>query len=100
MKVSELTADFVGSWLGYIPAGGTLTQAETAELTAALAAAKSFAVGYTGMTLAELDGYEDLTIAVIGLCNDYLTANRPEAAAFRVNRMSEGLLSLHCRNFL
>lgn len=100
MKVSELTPAYVGGWLGYVAEGEQLTSGQTAELTAALAAAKHFAVGYTGLTEEELDGYEDLTIAVIGLCNDYLVSNRPEAAAFSVNKMSEGLLAMHCRNFL
>lgn len=100
MKVSDLTPEYVGSWLGYIAEGEQLTAGQTGELTAALAAAKAFAVGFTGLDEAELDDYEDLTIAVIGLCNDYLVSNRPEAAAFQVNKMSEGLLAMHCRNFL
>lgn len=100
MKVSDLTPAYVGGWLGYVAEGEQLTVGQTAELIAALAAAKAYAVGFTGLEEAELDGYEDLTIAVIGLCNDYLVSNRPEAAAFSVNRMSEGLLSMHCRNFL
>ena len=100
MRVSELTPAYIGAWLGYIADGEQLTGGQTAELTAALAAAKAFAVSYTGLAEEELDNYEDLTIAVIGLCNDYLVSNRPEAATFRVNKMSEGLLSMHCRNFL
>ena len=100
MKVSELTPAYVGGWLGYVAEGEQLTVGQTGELTAALAAAKAFAVGFTGLDEAELDDYEDLTIAVIGLCNDYLVSNRPEAAPFSVNKMSEGLLSMHCRNFL
>lgn len=100
MKVSDLTPAYVGGWLGYIPEGEDLTSCQTAELSAALAAATAFAVGYTGLSKEELDDYEDLTIAVIGLCNDYLVSNRPEAAAFSVNKMSEGLLAMHCKNFL
>lgn len=100
MKVSELTPAYVGGWLGYAAEDELLTAGQTAELTAALAAAKAFALGFTGLTEEELDDYEDLTIAVIGLCNDYLVSNRPEAAPFSVNKMSEGLLSMHCRNFL
>lgn len=100
MKVSELTPAYVGSWLGYAAEDEELSEGQTNELTVALTAAKAFAVGFTGLTEEELDGYEDLTIAVIGLCNDYLVSNRPEAASFCVNRMSEGLLAMHCRNFL
>ena len=100
MKVSELTPAYVGGWLGYTAEGEALSNSETLELTAALTAAKAFAVGYTGLDEAKLDDYEDLTIAVIGLCNDYLVSNQPEAAAFSVNKMSEGLLAMHCKNFL
>ena len=100
MKVSELTVNVVGEWLGYIVSGGTLTPAEATELSLALSAAKSQAVGYTGLTEEELDAFEDITIAVLGLCNDALTGNRPEGAERAMNRMSEGILALHCRNFL
>lgn len=100
MKVSELTVQTVGEWLGYMVSGGTLSQAEETELSMALTAAKSQAVGYTGLTEEELDDHEDITIAVLGLCNDALTGNRPEGAERSMNRMSEGILALHCRNFL
>lgn len=100
MKVSELTAAYVGTWLGYIVDGGTLSAAEETELTVALTAAKARAVGYTGLTEEELDEHEDITIAILGLCNDALVGNRPEGAERDMNRMSESILALHCRNFL
>lgn len=100
MKVSELTPAYIGSWLGLAAEGEQLSEGDTLELSVSLTAAKAFALGYTGLSEEELDNYEDLTIAVIGLCNDYLVSNRPEAAPFSVNKMSEGLLSMHCRNFL
>ena len=86
MKVSELTPAYVGAWLGYVAEGEQLTTGQTEELTVALAAAKAYACGFTGLAEEEMDSYEDLTIAVIGLCNDYLVSNRPEAPAFSVNR--------------
>ena len=55
MKVSELTPAYVGGWLGYAAEGEELTAGQTAELTAALAAAKAFALGFTGLTEEELD---------------------------------------------
>ena len=100
MKVSELTAAYVGSWLGYIAAGATLSVSEEAEITAALVAAKAQAMGFTGMTDEELDDHEDITIAVLGLCNDYLVNNRPEGATVAMNKMSEAILSMHSINLL
>lgn len=100
MKVSELTAAYVGSWLGYIAAGASPGASEEAEITAALTAAKAQAAGFTGMTEEELDGYEDITIAVLGLCNDYLVNNRPEGATTAMNRMSEAILGMHSVNLL
>lgn len=100
MKVSELDAQFAARWLGYCAEGETLSEEDCAEIKTALAAAVSRAVGYTGLSERELDEYEDITIAVLGLCNDALTGNRPEGAETSMNRMSEGILAMHCRNFL
>lgn len=100
MKVSELTAEFAASWLGYAAEGETLADSDRQEITLALFAAVNHAVNYTGHTVEELDAYEDVTIAVLGLCNDFLVSNRPETAEFRINRMSEGILAMHSKNLL
>lgn len=100
MKVSELTAEYVASWLGYVAEGEALTDSDRQEITLALSAAVNHAVSYTGHIAEELDSYEDVTIAVIGLCNDFLVSNRPEAAGFCINRMSEGILAMHSKNLL
>ena len=100
MKVSELTAEFLGSWLGYITEGQTLSATDRNEITAALASAKSRAVSYTSMPLEEMDEHEDITLAIAGLVNDYLTNNRPEAAKKDMNDSSAGILGAYCRNLL
>lgn len=100
MTVSELTPEYVASWLAYASEGEELSADVTQELTLALAAAKAKAAGYTGLTYAEMDEHEDITIAVLGLCNEYLVNNRPESAEQIMNRMSEGILAMHCKNFL
>jgi len=100
MIVSELTAQFVGEWLGYAVQGGELSEGDSRDLTAALAAAKARAKGYTGLTDDQLDEHEDITIAVLGLCNDFLTGNRPEAAESGMNRMSAAILAMHSVNLL
>ena len=100
MNVSALTPEFIGSWLGYVCEGESLGVSERQEILTALAAAKAKACGYTGMTESELDGHEDITLAILGLCNDFLTNNRPEAADRAMNRMSEEILAMHCKNLL
>ena len=100
MKVSELTAEYAGSYLGYSAEESSLSEKDLQELTAALNAAVSHAKSYTGLSDEMLDEYEDITIAVLGLCNDYLVNNRPESADSFMNKMSEGILSMHSRNLL
>ena len=100
MKVSELTAAYVASWLGFVAEGEELSATDTAQISVALASAKAHAAGFTRLTEAEMDDCEDITIAVLGLCNDYLVNNRPEGAVAIMNKMSEGILSMHCKNFL
>ena len=54
MTVSEITINVLKDWLG-------VSDGDETALNACLTAAKSRAVGYTGLTLAELDEHEDLT---------------------------------------
>ena len=39
-------------------------------------------------------------MAVLGICNDYLTNNRPEQAERKMNAMSADILGRHSRNLL
>lgn len=100
MTVSELTPAYIASWLGYASEGEEVDADTIREISLALSGAKAKATGYTGLTLDELDEYEDITIAVLGLCNDFLVNNRPESADRVMNRMSEDILAMHCKNFL
>lgn len=100
MKVSQLTAEYTAQWLGLAVPGEQPSAADSAQISTALAAAVRQATGYTGLTQEELDDYEDITLAVLGLCNDMLVNNRPEAATTVMNRMSEGILAMHCKNLL
>lgn len=93
MIVSEITLDVVKDWIG-------VSDGDEINLAACLAAAKSHACSYTGLTIAQLDQYEELAIAVLGLCNDFYTNNRPSAAEISVNKMSASLLAMHSKNLL
>ncbi len=93
MTVSEITINVVKDWLG-------VSDGDETALNACMTAAKSRAMGYTGLTLAELDEHEDITIAVLGLCNDFYTNNRPDTAQISMNKMSKSLLDMHSKNLL
>lgn len=100
MKISELTPDIIGHWLGYIPEGVSASGQLLTDISIALPSAKSAAVSYTGRSLDELDNYEDCTIAILGLCNDYLINNRPESAQEDMNRSSKSILDKYSKNLL
>ena len=93
MTVSEITINVLKDWLG-------VSDGDETALNACLTAAKSRAVGYTGLTLAELDEHEDITIAVIGMVNDFYTNNRPDTAQIAINPMSRNILNMYSKNLL
>ena len=93
MTVSEITVNTLKDWLG-------ISDGDETALNACLAAAKSRAVGYTGLTLAELDEHEDITIAVIGMVNDFYINNRPDTAQIAINPMSRNILNMYSKNLL
>lgn len=100
MKISELTPQIVGSWIGVCGSDEVLDEDTLQELQMILAAAKARASSFTGQNAEALDDHEELTIAVLGICNDYYTANRPEWADRQINKMSEGLLGAYSNNLL
>ena len=93
MKVSEITTDTLKEWLG-------ISDGEEETLAVILLSAVSAAQGFTGLTLEELDEYEEITIAVLGICNDYYNGNRPQASNTNMNKMSESILAMHSKNHL
>ena len=93
MTVSEITINVLKDWLG-------VSDGDETALNACLTAAKSRAVGYTGLTLAELDEHEDIAIAVLGIVNDFYTNNRPDTAQISINKMSKSILDMYSKNLL
>ena len=65
MKISEITIDSVKEYCGISSNDSDVI------LTACLASAKAYAVGFTGCALAELEEYEDVSLAIMMLANDY-----------------------------
>ena len=98
MKLSEITT---GTAAGYL----RLEDGEYDEnlLAAVMQAARSYIENYTGLSAAELDRYEDVSIAFLVLCQD-LYDNRtmyPDTRyAANANRVVSSILDLHARNLL
>ena len=93
MTVSEITLDTLKDWLG-------VSDGDETALNACLVAAQSRATSYTGLTLAELDEHEDITIAILGLVSDFYTNNRPDTAQIAINPMSRNILNMYSKNLL
>lgn len=64
-------------------------------------AAKKFIADYTGLTMGELDDYEDLTIVFIAVVADmYDNRNYVSDKNQAINPFVKQVLDLHCQNFL
>ena len=97
MKVSDVTLQNVMDFLRIdFP-----TEIEQTEITAMMAAAKNYIVGYTGLTEEELDEHEDISIAYQVLIADMFDNrnNQIEKPTY-VNRTVQSILSLYRVNLL
>lgn len=98
MKVSEVTRDVVADFCRIIPEDQTET--ELATLDAMTAAAKQYCIGYTGLTEAELDEHEDITIAMLVLVSDMYDNRQMYVDKANINRTADTILGMHCVNWL
>lgn len=97
MKVSDVTLQNVMDFLRL----DYPTQTEQTELTAMMAAAKNYIVGYTGLTLEEIDEHEDITIAYEVLIADMFdNRNMQTDKPTYVNKTVQSILSLYRVNLL
>ena len=92
MKVSELTNAIIAEYI-HIDEDDTL-------ISPFLAAAKQFAATYTGHTEAELDNYEDITIAVLAIMSDMYDQRSMVVDKDNLNQTAVGILSAHSVNLL
>ena len=97
MKISDVTLQNVMDFLRIdFP-----TEIEQAEVTSMMVAAKKFIIGYTGLTLEELDAHEDITIAYEVLIADMFdNRNEQMDKPTYVNRTVQSILSLYRVNLL
>ncbi len=88
MKVSELTVDFLQE---YVRADGSAAMMLKPMLTAAI----SYAMAYTGLTKAQLDDYEDITLAVMALVADMYDVRQYTVTNAEVNPTVRSILDQH-----
>lgn len=86
MKISEITIDSVKEYCGISSNDSDVI------LTACLASAKAYAVGFTGCALAELEEYEDVSLAIMMLANDYFYSD--SAVRATISRILQ--LKIYC----
>lgn len=93
MKISEITTTNVSDYLR-IEAG------EEGLIEALLAASRQYITTYTGRSLEELDGYEDLSIALYVLCAEMYDNRQLTVQNDKVNPVVQQILGAYCHNFL
>ena len=100
MKISKITAQTVAQYLRL--SWDILRKEDVEELNAFLTAAKQFVLRYVGKTEEECDDWEELSIAVLMLCQD-MYDNRTAAGRKEIEQVNPALtrlLGLHDYNLL
>ena len=95
-KVSDLTASNVAEYLRLVDPNND----DLNTLTSLLGVAKAYVTQYTGKTLAKLDDYQDIIIAVLVLCQDMWDNRSLYVDDANVNKVVESILGLHSENLL
>ena len=95
MILSDLTVDQV---MEYIRCDNEQENRRQVEIC--LSAAKHYVCEYTGLTAAEIDGHEDITIAVLCLCSDMFDNRQTVVDRSTPNRTVEIILGMHSKNLI
>ena len=97
MKLSEIDVPFVKEYLRQD------SDEDDKLIGAILEGAKDYIVKYTGQSLEQLEGSEDLTIAVLVLCAEFYdnrTISVNERINLRINSILESLLGRYSVNLI
>ena len=94
MTVSELTVEMVKNYLRVD------TTADDSLLAIILAAAKRFCAQYTGLTIAGLDEYEDMPLAVLAVCSDMYEVRQVTLTNTQINPTTAQILGTYSTNLL
>lgn len=94
MKVSELTLDVIKK---YLRVDGN---DDDILLNMLLASSIQYCTSYMGCTKEDLDKYADVTIVVLALIADSYEVRQFTTSTITLNPITQGVLDLHCSNFL
>lgn len=94
MTVSELTVDNVKNYLRVD------TDIDDTLLAVILPAAKRFCAQYTGLTLEDLDEYEDMPLAVLAVAADMYEVRQVTLNGTQINPTTAQILGTYSTNLL
>jgi uncharacterized phage protein (predicted DNA packaging) len=95
VKVSEITEPILVEYLRLNDEPD-----EIVSMTPLLESAKSYVKSYTGLTDAQLDEHEDITIAIHVLVQDMYDNRSMYVDKNNVNKVVDTILGMHCVNLL
>ncbi len=97
MKVSELTVEKVASFIRV----DLVDSMEREVVAMAIQGAKAFCASYTGLTVEELDNYEDMPLAVLALCAEFYDLRQfTVAETANINPTTLQILSAYSKNLI
>ena len=94
MKTSELTLDVIKQYLRIDGNDDNIL------LNAFLSASIQYCTSYMGCTLEDLEKYDDVTIVILALISDSYEVRQFTTSTVTTNPIMQGVLDLHCNNFL
>ena len=93
MKLREVTEEDV---VGF----GRIEEEDRRLIPAILSAARSYVLGYTGLSLEETNPYEDITLACLVLCCEMYDNRNLTVENEKVNPYVKSVLAMHAVNYL
>lgn len=93
MKLREVTAKDVAQF-------GRIPGQDDSLIPVIMAAAQSYVLSYTGLTLEQADAYEDLTLAYLVLCCEMYDNRNITTDNDKVNPYVKSVLAMHAVNYL
>lgn len=94
MKASEIDVSFLKC---YLRIDGN---SEDVLLQSIVAAAHAYAQGYTGLSMSELEQYEDIPLAILALCADMYDVRQATVDQSAPNLTTKQILDSHSINLL
>ena len=95
-KVSQITYQDVAEYIRL----SEVTESDQATLTNLINISKDYISKYTGVTIENLDNYNDIVIVVFILCQDMWDNRTMYVDNTNLNKVVETILGMHCINLL